>query len=48
MRSKKLRSCFAILFSWEWVARLIEEIAIVQSKIAGEMGDPSLRILNGL
>jgi uracil-DNA glycosylase len=32
----------------ECVARLIEEIAIVQPKIVVVMGEPSLRILNGL
>jgi len=32
----------------ECVARLVEEIAIVQPKIVVVMGEPSLRILNGL
>jgi len=32
----------------ECVARLIEEIAIVQPKIVVVMGEPSLRVLNGL
>jgi uracil-DNA glycosylase family 4 len=32
----------------ECVARLVEEIAIVQPKIVVIMGEPSLRILNGL
>ena len=36
------------LAAQECVARLIEEIAIVQPKIVVVMGEPALRILNGL
>ena len=36
------------LAAGECVARLVEELAIVQPKIVVVMGEPSLRILNGL